>query len=71
MSDERAGLRVAFVVANDGVEQVELTKPWSAVVAAGGRPEPVAPEPGPVQARNHFAGPTGSRCTARPRRRAP
>lgn len=28
MSDELAGKRIAFLVANAGVEQVELTSPW-------------------------------------------
>jgi len=32
---ELAGKRVAFLVANEGVEQVELTAPWSAVREAG------------------------------------
>ena len=31
--------RIAFVTANEGVEQVELDRPWSAVEAAGGTPE--------------------------------
>jgi protease I len=45
-----AGLRVAFLVANEGVEQIELTDPWQAVEQAGGRPMLVAPLPGAVQA---------------------
>jgi protease I len=49
-----AGLRVAFVTANEGVEQVELVEPWNAVVAAGGRPELIAPQVGPVQLMNHL-----------------
>jgi protease I len=28
MSNELAGKRVAFLVANAGVEQIELTSPW-------------------------------------------
>lgn len=48
------GMRVAFVVANEGVEQAELRKPWQAVQEAGGRPQLVAPEPGEVQAMNHL-----------------
>ena len=36
------GKRVAFL-ATDGVEQVELDKPWQAVTDAGGRPELVEP----------------------------
>ncbi len=38
MSKELAGKTVAFLVANDGVEQVELTQPWRAVRDAGGKP---------------------------------
>jgi len=51
---ELAGKRVAFLVANEGVEQVELTAPWSAVREAGGEPALVAPGPDPVQAFNHL-----------------
>ena len=48
------GVRVAFVVANEGVEQVELLEPWHAVIDAGGRPSLVAPELGAVQLMNHL-----------------
>jgi protease I len=48
------GKRIAFVTANEGVEQVELTEPWKAVEEAGGRPELIAPEAGDVQAMNHL-----------------
>jgi protease I len=44
------GRRIAFLVANEGVEQVELTDPWQAVEQDGGRPVLLAPEPGKVQA---------------------
>ena len=54
MSDEITGKRVAFLVANEGIEQVELTEPWKAVEAAGGRAELIAPEPGDAQAFNHL-----------------
>jgi protease I len=54
MSGELQGKRVAFVVANEGVEQVELTEPWKAVVDAGGEPVLVAPKDGTVQAFNHL-----------------
>ena len=47
-----AGKRIAFLVANSGVEQVELTTPWHAVEQAGGTPVLVAPEKGKVQAFN-------------------
>jgi protease I len=45
---------VAFLVANEGVEQVELTSPWDAIEQAGGEPELIAPETGTVQAFNHL-----------------
>ncbi len=54
MADELTGLRVAFLTANEGVEQVELTTPWQAVADAGGTPELLAPEAGQVQAFNHL-----------------
>jgi protease I len=54
MSNELHERRVAFLVANDGVEQVELTRPWQAVEQAGGTPVLVAPEVGTVQGRNHL-----------------
>jgi deglycase len=37
MSTELAGQRIAFLVGNVGVEQVELTTPWQAVADAGAR----------------------------------
>src|SRR2546426_9660669 len=54
MADTLKGKRVAFLVANEGVEQVELTDPWKAIRAAGGDPELIAPEPGQIQAFNHL-----------------
>jgi protease I len=54
MADRLAGAQIAFLVANEGVEQVELTEPWAAVEAAGGRPVLVAPRPGEVQAFDHL-----------------
>ena len=53
MSNELDGKRIAFLVANSGVEQVELTTPWDAVKSAGGTPVLVAPEKETVQAFNH------------------
>ena len=52
MSSELSGKHVAFLVANGGVEQVELTSPWQAVKDAGGQPILVAPEKEAVQAMN-------------------
>jgi len=54
MSESIDGKRVAFLVANEGVEQVELTTPWEAIEGAGGKPELIAPESGEVQAFNHL-----------------
>lgn len=54
MASELRGRRVAFLVANEGVEQVELTSPWEAVDEAGGQPVLVAPEAGKIQAFNHL-----------------
>ncbi len=48
------GQRVAFLVAQEGVEEVELTQPWQAVKDAGALPELIAPEPGQVQAFEHL-----------------
>ena len=50
MANELSGKRVAFLVANEGVEQVELTTPWQAVQDAGGTPVLIAPEKDDVQA---------------------
>jgi protease I len=55
MAKELSGKRVAFLVANEGVEQVELTSPWETVEQSGGQPVLVAPEGGKVQAFNHLA----------------
>jgi protease I len=52
--DELNGAQVAFLVANEGVEQVELTEPWKAVENAGGIPRLIAPTPDEVQAFHHL-----------------
>jgi protease I len=49
-----SGKKIAFVVANEGVEQVELTRPWAAVEQEGAEPELIAPEEGEAQAFNHL-----------------
>jgi protease I len=54
MSDQLQGKRIAFLVANEGVEQVELTEPREAVAAAGAETDLLAPEAGEVQAFNHL-----------------
>ncbi len=53
MANELAGKKIAFLVAPSGVEQVELTRPWQAVLDAGGSPELVSTESGTAQAFNH------------------
>lgn len=54
MSDELNGKRIAFLMANEGVEQVELTEPLKAVREAGAEVDLLAPEEGEVQAFNHL-----------------
>lgn len=49
-----SGKTIAFAVAGEGIEQVELTEPWKAVEEAGGRPVLVSVESGEVQAFNHL-----------------
>ena len=49
-----SGKKIAFLVATEGVEQVELTEPWKAVEAAGAQPELISLEEGEVQAFNHL-----------------
>jgi protease I len=46
--------KVAFLVAGEGIEQVELTEPWKAVEDAGHEPVLLSPEKGTVQAFNHL-----------------
>ena len=54
MANELNGKKIAFLVANEGIEQVELTRPWQAVEEAGGEPVLAAPKTGEVQAFNHL-----------------
>lgn len=53
MSD-LSGKTVAFLVAPEGIEQVELTEPWAAVEKAGGTPHLLSTQPGAVQAFHHL-----------------
>src|SRR3954447_9064491 len=48
------GKTVAFLVAGEGIEQVELTEPWTAVQDAGGTPKLLSLESGQVQAFHHL-----------------
>jgi protease I len=54
MSQDLKGKKIAFLVANEGVEQVELTKPLEAVREAGAETELLSLEAGEVQAFNHL-----------------
>jgi protease I len=54
MGAELDGKKVAVLVANEGVEQVELEKPLEAVRRAGAEAELIAPEAGEIQAFNHL-----------------
>src|SRR5512133_2550932 len=48
------GKTVAFLVAPEGIEQVELTEPWAAVEKAGGTPRLLSTQSGEVQAFHHL-----------------
>jgi protease I len=54
MSDELNGKTIAFLVSNEGIEQIELTRPWEAIEDAGGRPILLAPDEGKAQAFEHL-----------------
>ena len=54
MPSSLKGKTIAFLVAPEGVEQVELTEPWKAIEQAGGTPELVSTEVGKIQAFNHL-----------------
>jgi protease I len=54
MAGKLDGKRIAFLVAPEGTEQVELTEPWKAVEGAGATPELVSTEAGEIQAFNHL-----------------
>jgi protease I len=54
MPDQLKGKRIAFLVANEGVEQVELTEPLEAVHEAGADVDLLAPENEEIQAFNHL-----------------
>jgi deglycase len=54
MSDQLQGKRIAILVANEGVEEVELTGPRDALKDAGAEIDLLAPEDGEIQAFNHL-----------------
>lgn len=47
-------MRIAFLAAPEGVEQVELTDPWRAVLDAGHEPVLISTKSGEVQAFDHL-----------------
>ncbi|MFE5622742.1 type 1 glutamine amidotransferase domain-containing protein [Streptomyces virginiae] len=47
-------MRVAFLVAPEGVEQIELERPWQAVADQGWQPRLVSTDSGEVQAFHHL-----------------
>jgi len=54
MAGQLEGRTVAIVVANEGIEQVELTEPRKALEDAGATVHLLAPEAGEVQAFDHL-----------------
>lgn len=54
MAMDLRGKTIAFLVAPEGVEQVELTEPWQAIEQAGGQPRLVSTQSGRIQAFNHL-----------------
>jgi protease I len=54
MAEDLSGKRIAFLVANEGIEQVELERPWEAIEDAGADVDLIAPEAGEAQAFNHL-----------------
>jgi len=54
MADALQGRKVAILVANEGIEQVELTEPRQALEEAGATVALLAPEAGEAQAFDHL-----------------
>jgi protease I len=54
MARNLKGKRIAFLTANEGVEQVELMRPLEAVEKAGAEADLIAPERGQIQGYNHL-----------------
>ncbi len=66
MTHDLTGKTIAFIVATEGIEQVELTEPWKAVQEAGGTPKLFAPRRGgaglqPPRQGRHVPGRRGRR----------
>lgn len=47
-------MRIAFLMAHEGVEQIEFTRPWEALSQTGETPQVISTRPGSVQAFNHL-----------------
>ena len=54
MADELQGKRVAFLMANEGVEQIEYFEPRKAVEGAGAEVDVISTESGQVQGFEHL-----------------
>jgi deglycase len=54
MAKNLSGTKIAFLVANEGIEQVELTESWKTVLDAGADADLIAPKAGEAQAFNHL-----------------
>ena len=54
MAGELKGKRIAFLMANEGVEQIEFTEPLKVVQEAGAETDVIATESGEIQAFNHL-----------------
>jgi protease I len=54
MANELQGKRIAFLMANEGVEQVEFVEPRKAVEAAGAKVDVIASKADQIQAFNHL-----------------
>ena len=61
MANELKGKKIAFLAANEGVEQVELTDPWKAVEDAGGGTRARGPRDGEGRRSTTSTRPTPSR----------
>src|SRR5512146_2255287 len=54
MTQDLTGKTIAFLVAPEGIEQVELTSPWEAAAGAGATPRLVSTRSGEVQGFHHL-----------------
>ena len=54
MPENLSGKKIAFLVAPEGTEQVELTEPWNAIRDAGAEVHLLSTDSGEIQAFNHL-----------------